>query len=156
MPDESIDLPSDLERYELVDGVLAVTPTALSPHQRSVGALFLLLQQARTPGLHVVLSTRGPQPDLRMVQGDGLEPVILAVEVLTKLSASEDQIRKRNRYATGGVPYFWTFDPAEPTFAAYALSDGVYFETHRATGEQVSTLAAPIAIRICPREITGP
>jgi Uma2 family endonuclease len=156
MPDESTELPTDLERYELVDGVLTVAPTSLSPHQRSVGALFLLMQRAHQPGLHVVLSTRGRQPDLRVVEGDGLEPVVLAVEVLSKSSASGDQIRKRARYATNGVPHFWVFDPSEPTFTAYSLHDGVYFETHRATGEEITEIRQPIPIRICPAEITGP
>jgi len=156
MPDESTELPTDLKRYELVDGVLTLAPTALSPHQRSVGALFLLMQRAHQPGLHVVLSVRGPQPDLRIVEGDGLEPVVLAVEVLTKSSASEDQIRKRARYATDGVPHFWVFDPSEPTFTAYSLRNGVYFETHRATGDEITEVRHPIPIRICPAEITGP
>ena len=119
--------PDDGNRYELLDGVLLVTPQAAAPHQVIAGRLQYWLSGAvAVPGLaHVV----GPgeielqpathlEPDLLVYPASyppntpwsGIQDWWLAVEVLSPSSKIYDRDFKRNAYLSLGIREVWIVD----------------------------------------------
>jgi Uma2 family endonuclease len=121
--------PLPLPRYELVDGVLLVTPAPTHTHQSAVGTVYLelTLYLRAEPGIgeaFVSPSTTEPepeavvQPDVYVVPIDEarrvrLDPnarvVLLAIEVLSPRDPSGDRTRKRALYQRT-VPEYWIVD----------------------------------------------
>jgi Uma2 family endonuclease len=166
--DDLENLPDDGLQYELFDGVLVVSPAPFAPHQRALQAIFKLLDAACPPDLEVFVAPfdfqptkrRSLQPDVLVVRRTDVddhsarrEPPVLAVEVLSKSTASKDQIFKRALYADSGVPHFWIFDPRKPRFDAYELRDGAYVDTLQASGGETAVVDRPYPVRLCPAEI---
>jgi Uma2 family endonuclease len=125
--DDLENFPDDGNRYELLDGVLLVTPQAAAPHQivasRIQTKLAVSLQE---PGLaHVVgpgAVVRQPrtqlQPDI-LVYPARFSPKTdwskitehwLAVEVLSRSSRIYDRDFKRDAYFALGVQQVWLVD----------------------------------------------
>lgn len=158
------DLPADGLRYELVDGVLLVSPAPTTSHQRALGALYRLLTAACPPELEVFLaptdyqptSTRSLQPDLLVVRRDDpgdhavTTPLALAVEVLSPSSRSIDRVLKRALYEQAGVAAYWVVDPAEPSVLAWELRDGGYAEAGLVRGDEVLRTAVPFLVEVSP------
>ncbi len=164
-------LPDDGLQYELFDGVLVVSPAPVPRHQRAVFALGRLLHAACPAELEVFLAPldfrptrrRSLQPDVLVARRDQVgeknlqQPPVLAVEVLSPSTRAKDLILKRATYASSGVPYFWTFDPAEgtPEFVAYELVDGEYRDVVRASADETVTVPGPYPVDICPATIAA-
>ena len=121
-------LPEDGQRYELIDGLLIVTPAPRGVHQVAVSALERLLEGelARSP-LHILHSPADLslgedevlQPDLfvyRTATGEHLldwsdiTALELVVEVLSPSTARYDRQVKRRRYQRAGVAEYWIVD----------------------------------------------
>lgn len=121
-------LPSDGNRYEVVDGELLVTPSPATPHQRAVGALHLTLGNylKAQGGAELFLSPADVeldprtlvQPDLFVLPlNDGrklrawgdIKTLLLAIEVLSPSTARHDRLTKRRVYQREGVEY-WIID----------------------------------------------
>src|SRR5207253_2156281 len=112
--------PSDGNRYELLDGVLLVTPAPSSAHQlvshRLSGELYVALQQPEyahvvAPGAVEHKDTTQLQPDI-LVYPASYSPTArwshikehwLAVEVLSRSSRMYDREFERNAYLALGV-----------------------------------------------------
>ena len=131
--DEVMDLiarnPLAAPRYELVDGVLLVTPAPSRLHQFAVAATFRLLADYldSQPGVGSALPspadvmpepgvTVGPDvfvmaPDeARRVEDKGhIRDVVLVVEVLSPGDRSGDRGRKRHLYQRT-IPEYWIVD----------------------------------------------
>lgn len=127
--DDLADTPDDGNRYEVIDGVLYVTPAPLLPHQRAVVELIVLLQPyARAIGLELFAAPSGVrasdvsevQPDVHVVDPGRLDPdeerffpmptLMLAVEVLSRSTRHRDRGVKRDLYLGNGVAEYWTVD----------------------------------------------
>lgn len=133
-------LPDDGLRYELVDGVLLVSPAPSVPHQRVVTRLVGALLSACPPHLDVLVAptdyrptaSRSLQPDLLVASREDLGtaaltlPLLLAVEVLSPWSRSVDLVLERALYEQTGVRHYWVVDPAGPAVEAWRLVDGTY------------------------------
>jgi Uma2 family endonuclease len=106
--------PDDGRRYELVDGVLLVSPAPLPRHQVAGTEILAALRAACLPEFYVVtapLDVRSGirtslQPDVMVFRRDAieldrpaLEPPVLAVEVLSSSSRDIDHGLKRLTYA---------------------------------------------------------
>ena len=121
-------LPDDGSRYEVIDGVLYVTPAPRLVHQDAVAALHRLLHAyiiERPVGwaLHapadIVFGPRdGVQPDLfvaPLVEGrrpaswKEITHLLLAVEILSPSTASRDRREKRRLYQRHADEY-WIVD----------------------------------------------
>ena len=159
--------PDDGLRYELVDGVLLVSPAPTNRHQIVVGELYLLLRAASPPDVRVMLAPTDYQPtDRRSLLPDLLvtrrtdvgddpisAPLRLAVEVLSPSTRSVDLLLKRGVYAESGVASYWVVDPAVPSVRALRLVDGAYVDAGYAEGDEVLRLQEPFAVRMVPQDL---
>ena len=118
-----------IQRYELVDGELLVTPSPTDRHQRIVGELFVMLREyvkrhrlgevRLGPARARITENARFEPDLfvvaavdqRMPRADEpITPLLLVVEVLSAGSARHDRITKRRFFQSHGVPVYWVVD----------------------------------------------
>ncbi|SDT67958.1 Uma2 family endonuclease [Jiangella sp. DSM 45060] len=161
---------NDGNRYELVDGILVVSPSPRPKHQRISRGLFLLLHDACPSDLEVLYAPldwqpnqrNSLEPDLLVVArkdvGDGplTKPLRLAVEILSPSSRLYDTKVKFAKYAEGGVASYWIVDPdGGPSIVAYGLVDGEYVEVARGSGDDEVRLALPYPVAVVPSALVG-
>ena len=164
------DIPEDGHRYELIEGVLIVTPAPGAAHQTCVLEVAVLLRAARGPE-HLVLlapfdwvagSQTLLQPDVLVARrvdvaatGDKrLErPPLLVVEVASPSTRMGDLGTKRLAFEAAGVPTYWLVDPDEPSLTVLRLRDGVYVEEARVTGDQEYVTSEPFDVTIVPSRL---
>ena len=160
-------LPDDGLRYELVDGVLLVSPSPLVPHQVALTALLLRLTDAAPAGVRVLPAplditfsrTRLLQPDLVVLRQDQLTGPkvqgipLLAVEVLSPSSRATDLTLKRHVFEQAGVPAYWLFDPGVPALSVLELVDGAYRDVAHVQSAEPYDATAPFPVTIVPSEL---
>ena len=164
--DDLDQLPDDGLRYELLDGILLVSPTPTRRHQRATLQLGLLLQAVCPPEMEVLVAPLDWRPDRKTsIQPDVLvlgnrdltstaaESMILAVEVLSPSSRRKDAIYKRSKYEDEGVASYWIVDPEGPSIVALDLVDGRYEVVGEALGDQAATLEKPFPVTIVPSSL---
>ncbi|WP_410643021.1 Uma2 family endonuclease [Amycolatopsis sp. lyj-346] len=134
--DEVLALPEDqtsLQRIELVDGALLVSPWPRLEHQRLVRVLTVQLDTGAEPrfevfpGANLVLGNRGNRlviPDLVITDEPGLQgvsltekQVVLVAEIVSPSTKIQDRILKRAIYAEALIPYYLLVEPGEPIAA---------------------------------------
>ncbi len=138
-------IPDDSHRYEIIDGVLYMTPAPTLGHQAS-NARFVryLMQHVEEAGLgrvfpapvdvelapNVVL-----QPDVVVVLNANLGILIperiigapdLVVEIASPGTEGYDRRQKQDAYARAGVPEYWIADPLARTVEVLGLSGDAY------------------------------
>ncbi len=160
-------MPEDGHRYELLDGMLLVSPAPRHLHQRSVGNLHLLLRAACPPELEVLLAPFDVvladdtvlQPDVlvapraQFTARDLPGPPLLAVEVLSPSTRRVDLLLKRDRLQAAGVRSYWLVDPDEPAVTVLELVDGTYVERRHAAGDQPVEVLLPFPVRLVPADL---
>lgn len=142
--DEVLALPEDqtsLQRIELVDGALLVSPAPTSTHQRILQKLQLASASAAPddtevlPGVNVRFGGRRLLiPDLVIVTCPEVDTVaysasevLLATEIVSPSTKVQDRILKRALYAEALIPYYLLVEPLEPTAATlFELEGGEY------------------------------
>jgi Uma2 family endonuclease len=158
-------LPDDGNRYEVIRGVLYVTPAPNFKHQFSVAKLVSALDRfVSERGLGVVLAApfdvllpvgiaspvepdvlffragNVPQEDDKSFQG----VPDLVVEVLSRRTRSRDRKIKLPAYQDAGVPEAWTVDPDTRRVVVYVLQNGRYAEHCRGgMGDKVRSSVLP-------------
>lgn len=138
-------LPDDGQRYEVIDGVLYMTPAPGTEHQGVSARLVTFLM------LHVELQGQGRvfaaptdvelapgfvvQPDVLVISADRLHlitpsrisgPPDLVVEVTSPGTAGYDRREKQDAYARAGAPEYWIVDPHAQTVEVLVLEEGSY------------------------------
>lgn len=152
--------PDDGLRRELIDGVLYVSPSPNTRHQRTVVELITALyDHAKHAGGQVLTAPF----DVKFSEHDVTEPDVLfvadprrlgekfldvapdlLVEVSSPSTRRYDRIRKRGLYERFGVPESWIVDLDENVIEAYVLADGHYGDpVVFRPGETVSSAALP-------------
>ena len=159
-------MPDDGRRYELVDGVLVVSPSPSRPHQRASMRLSVILDRHAPVELEVLAAPcdllLGPdtvvQPDLLIVPAEDDDALpVLVVEILSESTRRFDLALKRARYETAGIGAYWVIDPGStPSIVAWELRDGAYVEVARAEGADTARLRHPFPIQVTPADLTGP
>lgn len=163
-------LPDDGLQYELLDGLLLVTPAPSLAHQRASKRLLMLLDAACPPGFeafHAPLDWRPDprtslQPDLLVIRNEdaGIKnvtaPLVLAVEILSPSTRRKDQLLKRSKYEDAEVQSYWIVDPDEPSLLALNLVDGAYATAVRARGTERAILDAPFTLEVTPADLVRP
>ena len=161
-------IPDDGLQYELLDGLLLVSPAPTRRHQRAVSQLSLLLTHACPADLEVLVAPLDWRPDrLTSLQPDVLVldnrdlntevagSMILAVEVLSPSTRRKDLFLKRSKYQDAGVQSYWIVDPHTPSVTALELVDGQYVTVGEATGEQQVTVEKPFPVAIVPAALVA-
>ena len=161
-------LPADpTRRYELVEGVLLVTPRPAFLHQRAMLRLGADLDRqlphrlsvaseveivigaepttVRVPDLLIVPTAVADTNPPRVAAAD----VLLAVEITSPGTVRTDRITKLYEYADAGIPAYWLLDlSGVPTLTAHTLVDGAYELTRRGSGLLRWNEPAPLAIDV--------
>ncbi len=164
-----VDVPDDGHRYELLDGVLLVSPGPRWPHQDVLGNLYVLLKLACPAGLAVGLAPFAVafaddtelQPDVFVARRSDITerdlPVapLLCVEVLSPSTRRFDLLLKRDRYQEAGVPSYWLVDPDQPAITVLELHDGVYEQVVVVRAGEEHRAALPFPVRLAPAELVG-
>jgi len=138
-------LPNDGVRYEIVNGVLFMTPSPSGRHQDAVGEIFAYLREyvkqagigkVRIAPCDVELAANVVvQPDVFIVLNEHLDRIKddrvigapdLVVEVTSPGTATYDRNNKYHAYARAGVPEYWLVDPASATVEVLVLDDNQY------------------------------
>ena len=132
--DELDGFPDDGNRYELLDGVLLVTPAPSHLHQVIATRLAIALSSA--PGARVVNPGVVPDPPRTQLEPDvlvyparfavnapwvGITEHWLAVEIYSASSKIYDRDFKRAEYARRGVLEVWLVDTDERTVAVHRI-----------------------------------
>lgn len=163
------DMPDDGHRYELLDGVLLVSPGPRWSHQDVLGNLHVLLKLACPPGLAVGLAPFAVafaedtelQPDIFVARRSDITerdlpvPPLLCVEVLSPSTRRFDLLLKRDRYQEAGVASYWLVDPNAPAITVLELRDGVYEQVAVVRPGEEQSLALPFPVRLAPDELVG-
>ena len=153
--DDYLATPDDGQRYEIIDGVLYVSAAPLTVHQLLSRRLQFFLYQFELEGkgyvydapVDVLMPGCTPvQPDLVFLTSDqrvliqerGIVGVpFLLVEILSPSNRSLDRVKKLNRYAKNGVPFYLIVDPDGSTLEVLALQ-GQTYTIERSLGEDDS------------------
>ncbi len=160
-------MPDDGNRYELIDGVLVVTPGPAPRHQGVLMELAYCLRTACPPHLRVrpapldvALAERTVvQPDLLVARPadftarDLTGPPLLVVEILSPTTAVHDQHTKKAAYARAGCPSYWIVDPDGPTITEFRLVGNAYEVASQASGSESFTTAEPFEVSFRPVDL---
>ena len=154
-------------RYELVDGVPHVMTPARGRHQTAARRVANELEATAPPGCAVFESVgvvlapdQRPIPDVVVLRDTSLDTdlfnfpvdlVLLAVEIVSPSTRSDDRFRKPALYAQAGIPCYLRVELDPPHVVAYRIgADGLYEEAGRADAGAVLTLTEPFPITIDP------
>lgn len=151
--------PETHVRYELTDGALTVSPSPSSLHQAVALRLGARLDAVAPPDLVVTQAveirfTRQITriPDLLVVRSE--EParhwfapseVLLAVEIESPGSHTEDRVTKPALYAQHGIPYYWRVELGPLRVRTHRLGNGDAYQETASGGERLVS-SAPFAV----------
>jgi Uma2 family endonuclease len=163
-------LPDDGNRYELVYGVLEVSPAPLGGHEDVLHRLEFLLEYHRPPEFKVMGGqgvnlhgdpSRHRVPDTTVIWRDDYDPeyqvrpAALVVEVASASTARKDRIVKKAEYEDFGIECYWIVvpDPDHPAITAYELRDGRYVETAHVEDDDTLRTERPYPFEVSPRQL---
>ena len=161
-------MPDDGQLYELIDGVLVVTPTPEWRHQVARDVLLGQLRAAAprdvrvlgAPAAAIIDERSWVEPDITVARkadfGDKYldRPPLLAVEVLSPSNRIYDLNTKFARYERAAIASYWVVDPHELRLVAWELVDGRYVEVADVGPGESWTASRPFEITIAPGELT--
>ncbi len=157
--DEYLSLEDDGFRYELIDGVVVMTPSSSPEHQDIRGEIESQLRSfVEERELGIVLSEIDVKlsasvvykPDLVFLRSGRFQhplelvdfPPDLVVEVLSPRTAAFDQKTKLQDYQKFGVAEYWIIDPFTATARFLRLNRGIYLDIPL-KGERFGSEAVP-------------
>lgn len=160
-------LGETMDRVELFDGGLIVTPAPTPQHQRISRRLANLFDQGGDLEVYEAVnvrlrSGRIPIPDIVVVEPvDPHEPVIdasavrMVVEIVSPSNAGTDRLLKMHYYADAGIPWYLLVEPEDdtPVLRLFGLDRDRYVA--RATGRPGEPLALtePVEVTIDPDDL---
>lgn len=163
-------MPDDGHHYELIDGTLIVSPAPRPLHQRVVGKVFRLLDDACPDDTYevfvapldaILADDTLLQPDVLVARTADLTDrnlpaaPALAVEVLSDSTRGIDLLLKRERLQRAGCPAYSVIDPDKPSLTAMELRGGTYHDLAVVAGRETFTTAAPYAITLSPLDLVS-
>ena len=163
-------MPDDGRRYELLDGVLVVSPRPTNPHQEVAAELLGLLRTRcpadlrALPGPAVQLSRQTEfDPDIVVIRREQLsavkctEPPLLVVEIRSPSTALIDLNRKKAAYERFGVESYWIVVPDvdKPELVAFELRGGRYAQAARVAGDERFVASRPFPVEVIPARLVA-
>jgi Uma2 family endonuclease len=163
-------MPDDGRRYELIDGVLVVSPRPGTIHQVVAMRLAAALHAGCPDGMLVIpepavqLSrTTEFAPDITVAREEDVgaakltAPPLLAVEVHSPSTALIDLTRKKAAYAAFGVPSYWIVvpDTRRPELSVFELTGGHYERAGYAAGDEAFRAARPFPVELVPARLVA-
>jgi Uma2 family endonuclease len=161
-------LPDDGRRYELLDGVLVVSPRPTTIHQLAATRLATLLANA-CPGDLCVLAEPAVQltadtefdPDVVVVRPEDVggakltTPPLLVVEVRSPRTALIDLNRKKAAYQRFGVKSYWIMDPdpKHPALTVFELYEGRYAQVIKVENADMLRAEHPFPVEVTPARL---
>ena len=164
-------MPDDGRRYELVDGVLIVSPAPANPHQFVVGELLFVLRLVCPPDLRTV---PGPGvmmsgnteliPDLVVTRREDLvagskltAPPLLVAEVRSPSTAVFDLNTKKAVYERFGIESYWIVVPdvKAPELIAFELHRGRYKQVAHVSSDEVYSAERPFRVEVGPARLVA-
>jgi Uma2 family endonuclease len=145
-------------RLELVNGEVAVAPSATPEHSNSDNEFrFLLKNHVDEHDLGMILSdldtpldmfnVRRPdilyfsKPRLHLVTRKVLKgPPDLCIEIVSPSSATIDRVDKFNQYREARVAYYWILDPIARSLEGFRLQRGKYVLVGEGRNDNVISL----------------
>lgn len=163
-------MPDDGHRYELVDGILLVSPAPRFIHQVTAGNVYTALRAACPPHLLVIFApfdvtlsgdtVIAPDvfvaPTSSFTDRDLPAAPLLAVEVLSPSTKGVDTLLKKDRLRRAGCAHYWIVDPDEPSVTVWSLRAKEYELAGHATGDQHLTITEPVDLSLTPAELIRP
>jgi Uma2 family endonuclease len=162
-------MPDDGNRYELIDGMLLVSPAPGWAHQEMGLTLYVQLRAACPQGLRVLAgpfavqtaSDSEVQPDVVVTRYADLTPKnlpvapLLAVEVLSRSTRLVDRNLKKAHYERIGAASYWILDPSEPgALTVFELdADGRYQQVAHVEGDEEFVAARPFPVTVVPARL---
>jgi Uma2 family endonuclease len=162
-------MPDDGNRYELIDGMLHVSPAPWLGHQVVSAEVYDRLNAACPPDLRVLFapvdvqpdSHTSVQPDLLVVRRADLRVrklkvvPLLAVEVLSPSTRLYDLNTKRSAYEKMGVPSYWIVDPTTPgSLTAFELDENRrYQQVAQVEGDDEFVATRPFPVTLVPARL---
>lgn len=131
--EEYLDLPEDGFKYDMIEGVLYVSPSAGFEHGSSYGRFYYFLTLAleknpvgrATIETDILLPDGGDvlRPDVCFIRKENLRIIKkhvhgvpdLVCEVLSESTRKRDLKEKAERYLKNGVAEYWIIDPEKET-----------------------------------------
>ena len=145
--DDYCQIPDDGNRYEVINGVLYMSPSPIVRHQRVLRRLSFLLGtwventkagELLFAPMDVVLSENNiVQPDILYVSDERAfiikEKNIqgapdLLIEILSEGNRRHDEVKKRKLYESFGVEEYWIVDPVLETVKVFRLENSEYIK----------------------------
>jgi len=163
-------MPDDGRRYELIDGVLIVSPAPGRRHQKITYHLHHALEVACPSQLDVIGAPFAVhhgdaielQPDVLVARDQDFTekdlpvPPLLVVEVLSPSTSIHDLNTKKAVYERLGIPSYWVIDPDGPAMTVFELdTDGNYQQVAKVSGTEPYDATRPYPVRITPTELLG-
>lgn len=162
-------MPDDGHRYELVDGVLVMSPSPRPVHQRAVARLLAAL----TPNCPRDLEVLPAPVDVVLADDTVLIPdvvvgrradftergligaPVLAVEVHSRSTRLVDLELKRARLEIARCPNYWLVDPTVPSLRCLVLGESGYVEAVFVEGAEFAELDQPYPVRLSPANLVN-
>ncbi len=139
---EFLALPETLDRMDLLDGELEMSPAPDIGHQLIAGSLYSLIRQIMKHGMVVMAPAdvqldahNTVQPDVLWFSPEGnctrkgrilIGAPELAVEIISASSERRDRVTKFELYERHGVHEYWLADPDAQYMEVWTLTDGKY------------------------------
>jgi Uma2 family endonuclease len=161
-------LPDDGRRYELLDGVLVVSPRPTTFHQLAASRLVTELTIAclddlcvlAEPAVQLTAQTEF-DPDVVVVRQQDIggakitAPPLLVVEVRSPRTALIDLNRKKAAYQRFGVTSYWIMDPdlRHPSITVFGLRDGQYEQLIKVESGDMLRAEHPFPVEVTPARL---
>ena len=151
----------ETKHHEYYDGMCVVNPPNRR-HARAERALYEALRLHVPDGHELLIEwgwrTGGSwfEPDLMILPLEGpgdiaVDPPLLIVEILSPSNRLDDLVTKRQKYAAGGLSWYWIADIDHCRLTVLELVDGVFLERQRLTGAQITI--GPVRVGIDPASL---
>ena len=158
-------LPDDGHLYEVVQGVLMMSPDPEIAHQGIIQRISRYLDEQifstnrglvfTGPADVVLASQKVVQPDVLILLENHLDRLKekriegapdLVVEVISPASLTYDRLVKHNLYEQGGIPEYWLVNPKEQSIEVFVLEMDRYRSLGSFRNEQI------VQSRLIPNE----